>query len=785
MSRLDRKLLRDVVRLWPQLAAAVLVLVAGLSMLVMAAGLMAGLVRARDDFYQHKRMADLAAGAVRAPQALGPRLAAIEGVLAAETRVSGLATLDLPWREQALSARILSLPDIGAPLVNDLHLLTGRWPEPRRAAEALVSSAFADANQIRPGARLSALIRGKRQVIEIVGVADSPEFVFMAPPGEIFPQADRFGVLWLRREGVARALDLDGAFNDVALRLTPDANPAAVAAAVDDLLRPYGGQGAYGRDRMLSDRFVSEEMQQLRTMSRLLPLVFLVVAAFLVNITLSRLVATERSNIGLLKSFGFSSFTVGWHYAKLALLVGALGGLGATLLGVWLGRLLIDTYAAVYRFPDLGYRLEPAVPALALAIGIGAALLGAAGAVLRAVRLAPAVALAPPAPMAFQAVGLDRALQGLDARSRIVARRILRFPRRAATTALGMAAALALLIMAATFPAATREMLRVSFDLVNRQAATLTFAEARGFDVLTDLARLPGVIAIEPARVREAIFRHGSVQMREQLIGLVERPGFNRLLDEELRPILLRGDGVTLSRRLADKLSARVGDIVRIEMTDGLRKARDLPVAAIADTWIGGSAYMEIVAMGRAFQEPARLSAAHVAVDPARQAELDQAVRRIPSIAAISFTANARASQEALFEQGVGFLAYLFHAFAGLMAVGVAFSAARITLAEQERDLATLRVLGFSTRECMAVLLGEMAILALVAAPLGLLLGWLLSLGLMKAFETDLLTLRLVVIPADYAFAVVFVMLCAAATAIAVARGIGATSLTETLKARG
>lgn len=785
MSRLDRKLLRDLIRLAPQLATAVLVLTAGLSMLVMAGGLMAGIERARDTFYEQRRMADLAASAVRAPQALALRAAGLAGVLAVEARVSGHATLDLPWRVTTLSARLLSLPDLGTPAVNDLSLRDGRWPEPGRAAEALVSSAFAEANQLGTGTRIPALIKGKRQVIEIVGVADSPEFIFTAPPGEIFPQADRFGVIWLRREGIARALDLDGAFNDLAIRLTPDAKAEPVQAAVDDLLRPYGGQGAYGRDRMISDRFVTEELQQLRTMSVLMPLIFLGVAAFLVNVTLSRLVATERSNIGLLKSFGFSAVSIGWHYAKLALVVGVLGGAGAIGLGLWLGHAMVEVYATVYRFPDLAYRPEPGVLAIAVAVGVGTALAGALGSVRRAVRLAPAVALAPPAPTAFQAIGLDRRLARLNTPSRIIARRILRFPQRAATTVIGLAAAMALLIMSSTFPAATEDMLRVNFDLVNRQTATITFADPRGTDVLSDVARLPGVVAIEPVRIREAVFQNGPRRVRESLTGMNEWQSFGTLRDDRLAPIVLRGDGLTLSRRLADKLGAAVGDRIRIETTDGLRTTRDLPVAAIADTWVGGSAYMEIRAMVRAFQEPERISAVHLALDGTRRGDFDRVVRGMPAILSASFTSDARLSQEAIFAQGVGFLALIFNGFAALMAVGVAFSAARITLAEQERDLATLRVLGFSSRECMGVLIGEMAILAMLAVPVGLLMGWLLSLGLMRAFETDLFTLRLVVVPSDYAFAILFVMAWIAVTAIAVARGVRKVSLTETLKARG
>jgi putative ABC transport system permease protein len=785
VSRLDRKLLRDLKRLAPQLLAIVFVLAAGLSMLVMSGGLISGLEQARDSFYNDQRMAHLAASAVRVPNSLAPRIAALPGVAALEARVSGVVSLSLEGTTAALSARALSLPIRGRPSVNDLTLKVGRWPDPGRPAEAILNSAFAESNDIEVGARIPAILKGKRQVLEVVGIADSPEFVFVAPPGEIFPQPDRFGVVWIGLEGLARALDMDGAFNDVAIRLVPGTWVEEVSAAVDTLLASHGGQGTYGRDRMLSDRFVTEELQQLRTMALYLPLTFLLVAAFLVNVTLSRLVATERGNIGLLKSFGFHSVAAGWHYAKLALAVALMGGLGAVALGIWIGVQMSAVYLQVYRFPTLAYQIEPSVIATAFAIGIAACLVGAARAVAKVISLAPAAALAPPAPIPFRgSIELDRWLARFDARSRIVARRILRFPRRAATTVIGVALAMALLIVANSFPASMREMLRVNFDLVNRQSATLTFAEARGTDVLSDVARLPGVMAVEPVRVREAVFQVGSTRVREGLIGLIEQPEFARLLDEQLAPLSVRGDGVTLSRRLAEKLGVDAGAMVRVELTDGEREVRNLPVTHIADTWLGGSAYMEIGAMARAFEEAERISAVHVLVDPDKRTVLEAAVKATPVIVSASFTADARASQEALFEQGVGFMAALFTAFAALMAVGVTYSAARVTLSEQERDLATLQVLGFSRRECSVVLLAELAALGALAVPSGLFLGWQLASVLMRAFETDLFTLPLVVEIDKYAESALFVMLCVAIATFIVRRGIDQLSLTETLKAR-
>ncbi len=138
-----------------------------------------------------------------------------------------------------MSARFVSLPPDREPRVNALVLREGRLPNPARDNEVLVNEAFAEANRLAPGAQLGALIYGKRREVEIVGIASSPEFVFAVAPGALLPEPDRFGVVWMGREALGRAFDRDGAFNDVQMRLEPDANQREVAAQVDALLARY------------------------------------------------------------------------------------------------------------------------------------------------------------------------------------------------------------------------------------------------------------------------------------------------------------------------------------------------------------------------------------------------------------------------------------------------------------------------------------------------------------------------------------------------------------------
>ena len=432
LTPLDRKSSRDLWRLRLQALAVALVLGCGIAIFVMATGMYDSLERARDAYYTRYRMADLEAALVRAPLAVGADLATIPGIAALELRATGLGIASFAGSLEPLSVRIVSLPRDRAPRVDGLVLLRGRWPATDGRGEALINEAFAEANDLKPGKTLTVIVKGRRRTLRIVGIASSPEFVFAIAPGELLPEPERFGVLWLPNADASSWLDLDGAFNDVVVTLAPSTNTDHVRTMLDRRLERLGGRGAIGRDRMLSARYLNDELGQLRTLARILPPVFLSVAVFLLNVTLTRLVVTERANIGLLKAFGYADRTIGWHYAKFALALCTLGAILGSVLGRFAGDYVAGVYRAVYRLPVLEYAAGPEVYGGALAVSIVAALLGASSAVRNAVRIAPAIALAPPAPTTFGrlAASIERFGRALDPRARMVIRRIVRYPRR-------------------------------------------------------------------------------------------------------------------------------------------------------------------------------------------------------------------------------------------------------------------------------------------------------------------------------------------------------------------
>lgn len=780
------KLGRDLLRQRAQASAIAGLLALGVALLVTAIGTRAALERARDDYYLQQGLADLQLMLVRAPRAMAERAAALPGVQAVEARLAVPALLALPNVDGALSARLYSLEDPERVQVNRPWRVEGRWPEPNARREVALNEAFAQAQGLGIGDALELTIRGSRERLRIVGIANSPEFVFVSPPGELLPQPERHAVLWMPRRALEQAAGLEGAFNELLLRLGEGVAPEVVAAQLEPLFARYGAGRAQDRSRIPSARLLDDELEQLGTMARILPPAFLAVAAFLLNLNLTRLVEAERSTLGLMKAFGLRASEVAGGYLGFALVLSLVGVLAGLALGRVLGELMCGLYLEFYRLPALQYRLQPGLVIAAFAVGIGAALAGSSLALRRVLALRPAAALAPPPPPSFRhgAGPLEALAARFDPLTRVALRRVLGFPRRSLITVAGFCAALILLVLSMQAPLAIERLLDISFGAAKRQQITLSLAENAGTDALRALARLPGVERAEPFLGLDAVFSAADRSVNEPLLGLTAQPLLERLVDAQGRPRLLRDDGLLLSGSLARQLGVRAGDTVEVQLTGGLRRRFVLPVAEVVEVTIGSGAWLEIDALARYSGQPGRISGAHLRLRADQRVAFDAAVRATPMIAASSDVEAAWGAMQRMFEQGSGTMTTLFTGFAVLMAVGIAYATSTVVLGEQRRDLATLCVLGYGRREASYVLLAELALLCLIALPLGLVLGHYAAQAFLRAMATDVFQFPSLFEPSLHLRAGLILLASVAATALWVRRGVDRIGLVESLKVR-
>jgi putative ABC transport system permease protein len=786
MSMLDRKLLRDLARMKGQALAVALVIAAGVAMFVMSLSTLASLSSTLDAYYQRYRFAHVFAYLKRAPNSLGERIAEIPGVAQSDTRIVKDVTLDVEGLIEPAVGRLISIPERPAGEPCALHIRNGRYVEPGRAGEAIVSEAFAEAHGFRPGDSVIAVINGRKQRLQIVGVALSPEYIMQIQGGSLLPDNRRFGVFWMGRPQLAAAYDMEGAFNNVTLTLMHGASEQEVIDRLDDLLAPYGGLGAYGRRDHLSHQYISDEIRQLRGMGMIAPAIFLSVAAFLLNVVLTRVISLQREQIAALKAFGYRRWEVGVHFVKLVLAITLVGVVLGVLAGSWLGRNLTELYTTFYRFPLFAFYLEPGVVVLAVLVSGGAALAGTLTAVRRAVRLPPAEAMRPEPPASYRPTFIERTGLGgfLPQTARMILRQLERRPLKSFLSSLGMAMAVAVLILGSFSKDALDYIMEFQFEHSQRQDVTITFIEAARGSVMHEVAHLPGVIDSEPFRSAACRLRYGHHERRVGIMGLEPGGQLFRLFDRQEREVPLPVEGLMLSEKLAELLEVSLGDVVIVEVLEGERPVREVRVTALVSEFGGTNAYMNIHALRRLLREGDTVSGAFLSVDSERLAQLHGELKETPRVAGVTVKNAALQSFQDTIAENLLRMRLFNILFAGVIAFGVVYNSARISLSERSRELATLRVIGFTRGEISAILLGELAVLTLAAIPLGLVLGWLLAWFVTLGLDTEIYRIPLVIDRSTYAFAAVTVVVAAFVSGLVVRQRLDHLDLVAVLKSK-
>ena len=786
LSALNRKLLRDLWGMKGQAFAIAMVVAAGVSMYVMYQSTFASLSETRRAYYERQRFGHVFASLKRAPQRVAADIAAIPGVSAMETRVVSSVTLDLEQLDEPAGARLVSIPSERRPTVNDLFLRRGRWIEANRPDEILASEGFVIANKLELGDQVPAVINGRLRRLTIVGVALSPEYVYSIRPGELVPDDQRYGIFWMDEKALAAAFDMEGGFNDVVLALSPGASSEEVISQLDRILEPYGGLGAIPRALQLSHWTVENELSQLQSFGFLLPLIFLIVASFILNVALTRALALQRPQIASLKALGYANVSIGWHYLKWGFVIGAVGVAIGVIGGASLGTLIIDLYNVYFRFPELHFSVPLRVVVGATTLTFVAAGAGAFGAVRRAVRIPPAEAMRPEAPARYRRTIFETPLLSryLGTAGRMVLRNIARHPFRAGASVFGISFAVAILMIGLVFTDATERLIQTQFWEAERQDVTVNFVEPRSSAAQYALARLPGVIAVEPQRTVAVRVRAGHRERYLAITGVPPTPRFKRIVDRNGEPVRLPPGGVVLSQTLANALDISVGDVVTMEVLEGHRPTQRVEVSGLVDDLLGLSAYMDLEALHRLMQEGDVATGALLLVDSAQEATLATTLKETPAVAGTGFKRSVLRRFREVLAANLGLSIFINLLFASVIAFGVVYNAARISLSERSRELASLRVLGFTRAEISLILMGELALLTLVSLPVGGAFGYSLSAVIVGSIDSEVYRFPLYVSRQAVAWSFLGIIGAALVSGLIVRRKLDALDLVAVLKIR-
>jgi putative ABC transport system permease protein len=786
MKTINIKIFRNLFGMKGQAIAIALVIASGVATFIMSVSTMQSLKLTQKVFYQDYSFSDVFVSLKRAPEILRQRIEEIPGVDRVETRVAAAVNIDIEGFADPVTGHIYSVADSGASLLNRLYLRQGRLIEPDRDDEIIIGEAFAEAHKFAPGDHIAAVINGKRKKFTIVGIALSPEHIYQMPPGAMFPDFERYSVMWMGRKPLATAYDMEGAFNNLTLTLSPTANLNNVIARLDDLLKPYGGIGAVGRKDQLSHRYLSEEFRQLEQMATMFPIIFLSVAAFLLNVVISRLVSMQREEVAALKAFGYRNLDIGLHFVKLVILIVMAGVTAGILGGAWLGKWMGTIYMEFYRFPFLKFTLSPSTVLVAALVSSAAAVLGTLHSVRKAAMLPPAQAMRPEPPVTYRETIVERlGLKGfLSQPSRMIIRHIGRRPFKSILTVTGIAFACAIMMVGSFQEDALDYMVDVQFGLSQREDIAVNFVEPASRNALYELQSLEGVEHGEVFRAVPALLRFRHRSYRTVVQGVENNGDLYRLLDSELKQIEMPPSGIVLTDHLGEMLGVREGDVLTVEILEGRRPVLEVAVAGLIKQYMGVSAYMELSALNSLMREGYAISGVYLAADEKKWKSIFTKLKQMPRVAGTEVREKAINNFYDTMGETMLIFTFINTLLAGIIAFGVVYNSARIALSERSRELASLRVLGFTRGEISYILLGELSVLTLAAIPLGFIIGQGMCAYIAENLKTDLFRIPLILEPGTFAFAATVVLIAACISGLIVRRKLDSLDLIAVLKTK-
>ncbi len=789
ISVLTKKTVRTLIRSRGQVLAVGAVVMCGTACYIALASCHRNLLLTRDSYYVENRFADFEIALERAPETVLFKIQEIPGVRQVRGRIVEEVKLEVDGDEEGRTGRIVSMPDRRSSVINNVVVTDGRYFEHGAVNEVIISEKFAAANRLGIGDSIRVTIDGRKHTLKIVGFGASPEYIYIIRGmASLVPEPERFAILWVPEKFAEDAKNMQAACNNIVGSIDDPEAADRVLDAAADILNAYGVFSKVKRDNQISNRFISDEIRGLGVQARVLPTVFLGVAALVIFIVLNRMVRNERTQIGLLKAYGYSNLTVSLHYMQYALAQAVLGAIAGFIAGQWMASGLMRIYVEFYAFPILRSRIYPDVIVESLGIAVVFSLLGAISAARRAARIEPAESMRPSTPLRGRRTVFERfpALwQRLSFTWKMIVRNVSRNMFRAGLNVFGVAISSANLIVGFYAIDAITFVLDFQYEQTQRQDATVNFFFERGKDALYEAARLPRVREAEPLLNYPFEMKNGWRSKDVVVVGMERDGNMQRLVDTDGRPVDVGDHGLVLSSALAKSLKVGVGDEVELKPLMGrITKEKSVPVSKIVEQYFGMSGYMNIEALSRVLDEPYVMNAVLVRTDRGHAADLHDEATDIPMIASVDLREAALRNLQETLARSMRIMGVTSVLFAGVIAFSIIYNVTLVSLSERERELASLRVLGFTNREVGSILFNENFVTGALGLLLGIPLGMAMVWGMMHAFDMELFRFPFHIEPRTYFISTGFTILFIAIANFAVRRKIHRLNMVETLKAR-
>lgn len=731
MNTLNKKVIRELIALKSQSITIALVVASGIAIFIASGSSYDSLWEAREKFYHNTHFAEGFASSKPAPEILERRIRNIPGIQDIRMRILRESVIDFPEEVLPSSGRFVSITEG----MNELVITSGRSAVTND--EVVLSEAFAAANGLIPGKKIAVILEGKRKFLNVVGIALSSEFVYVFSASSPLPDPKHFGILWMKKEALEAAFQMQGAFNDLIFTFSKDAKRKITLQQLDQELEGYGGLGAYDRDKLPSHSFLRDEFKQLKTTAYAIPMIFLGVAAFLLHIVSTRIISKEREQIATLKAVGYSDLAVAFHYGKILTAISGAGAAIGILLGVYFGDAMLSLYGEYYKFPNLKLIITPALVIQGVIIGILSGLVGAMFSVRSVLKLNPAQAMRPPVPESFSKIPLENFMKSLPTQGKMILRNLFRRPFRTILSSLGISTSVMIMVIGTFMYGAVDNMLNLQFNLLQRESVTISFFGPVSSEAELEISKEKGVLVTEGYRMVPIRIRVGAVTKELLLQGLPRDAELRRLIGKGEKILIPPDSGILLNSQVAQKLGFRAGQEIQLEILEGNRKKVKVMIEGTVDEILGQAAYMERNAVSRLLGEGNSINLLTLRTDPKEESALLFKLKNIPKIAGINTRAGTLNVFREMTARSMLATTIVLLIFASVIAIGVVYNTAMIALSERAFELGSLRILGFNKLEVFSILAGELTMQTIVALPIGCVTGYGFVYMMFTSVETE------------------------------------------------
>ncbi|MCF6286472.1 MAG: FtsX-like permease family protein, partial [Candidatus Hydrogenedentes bacterium] len=743
----------------------------------------------RDTYYAQNRLADFEIMVERAPETAVFKLERLPGVRQVRKRIVEDVNVDIEGVNEPRVGRLISMPALRSPVINDIVILSGRYFEAGEQRVAVVSNQLAESNGLALGDRFQISVDSKKYSLRVVGLAASPEYVYMIRNVQaLIPSPERFGILWVPEEFAETALDMKSACNNIVGLVDNPEDLDKILDEADKVLDPYGIFAKTKREDQLSNRFISDEIKGLGVSAKIIPTLFLGIAALILLILLNRMVRTERTQIGLMKAFGYSNWAVGFHYIEYGLILCVIGCVGGFALGQWMAGGMMKLYVQFYQFPILESRIYLDVLARSMGITLVFATLGALSAAIQAARIQPAESMRAEAPSRVNRVWLEYIpvlWKRVSFTWKMILRNISRNRFRSAVNCFGVAISLSLLLMGFFMTDSIDFGMKFQFRDAQREDVKVSFQREQGRDVLYEASRFPHVRRAEG--LLEYPFEIRSVWRKKDIvvIGIEKGSEMRKVMNFARETFSLGDGGLVLAESLAEELQVGPGDTVTLEPLMGRIEGEfEVPVRAVAQQFLGTAAYMDHAALSRMLDESYVINSALLRLESGSRDAINKTLKEIGGIAAVTFNDDAYQSIQDTLGKSMVITNTVLLIFAGVIAFSIIYNITAVSLSERQRELASLRVLGLSTQEVGGIVYFE----NMLMGALGLLFGVPMGMGicalLVEAYSNDMFRLPFYIDRSTYVISILLTYSFVLLANLAVRRKIQNLDLVEVLKER-